>query len=405
MFTYKYIISKNNALRLRLTANRKTAELALGLTITKQELENALSLKPGKSLHPCRKYLQGVAEKMEQIRIEMLEGNRREVDVQALKQTVKAILFPSSVMEPEEAKVSEYNFVKWFTEFADTHNTPGAKTKADYMHTLSRMRCFCTSLDKLDFADINVRWLEKFDCFLAKTCKVNSRNHHMRNIRAVFKYAIRHELDIRNPFDRMKLKTEETEKRSLTVEELRWVFTCDVLPYAEIYRDMFLLSFMLIGINPIDLYRLESVTSSGRIKYRRAKTHKLYSIKVEPEAARLIKKYQGTDHLLSLSDRWEHHESFSACANKALKLLGAPAPAPNQKRKGKSKLPELTMYWARHTWATLAAELDIPDAVISNALGHSGGLNRTTEIYIKRSEKKVDEANRKVLDWVLYGKK
>ena len=57
-------------------------------------------------------------------------------------------------------------------------------------------------------------------------------------------------------------------------------------------------------------------------------------------------------------------------------------------------------YTARHTWATLAAELDIPDETISLGMGHSTG-NRVTNIYINRNQKKVDEANRKVIDYLV----
>ena len=67
------------------------------------------------------------------------------------------------------------------------------------------------------------------------------------------------------------------------------------------------------------------------------------------------------------------------------------------------EIEELTTYWARHTWATIASELDIPKDTIAAALGHGG--NSVTDIYIDFDLKKVDEANRKVLDYVLYGKK
>ncbi|MDE5643374.1 MAG: recombinase, partial [Muribaculaceae bacterium] len=217
-------------------------------------------------------------------------------------------------------------------------------------------------------------------------------------------YAIRHDLDIRNPFDRMRLKTEKTAKRSLEIEELRELFSMDVLPYAEIYRDMFKLSFMLIGINPIDLYRLNDVSSQGRVDFIRAKTHKPYSIKVEPEAMEIILRYKGTGQLLLLADRWKVSLSFLTAANKALQKLGARHVGSGFSRTDVSRWPNLTMYWARHSWATIAADLDIPDAVISMALGHSGE-NRVTDIYIRRNQRKVDAANRMVLDWVLYGRR
>jgi integrase len=65
---------------------------------------------------------------------------------------------------------------------------------------------------------------------------------------------------------------------------------------------------------------------------------------------------------------------------------------------------DITSYWARHTWATIASQLDIPKDVISRALGHSFGV-KTTDIYIKFDDTKIDEANRRVIDYVLYDKK
>jgi integrase len=65
--------------------------------------------------------------------------------------------------------------------------------------------------------------------------------------------------------------------------------------------------------------------------------------------------------------------------------------------------PKISTYWARHTWATIAASLDIPKETIAQALGHSS--NTVTDIYIEFDQRKVDVANRKVLDWVIYGKR
>lgn len=48
-------------------------------------------------------------------------------------------------------------------------------------------------------------------------------------------------------------------------------------------------------------------------------------------------------------------------------------------------------------WASLAASIDVPIEVISQALGHSYGLAVTLG-YIVPDRRKVDEANRKVLD-------
>ena len=57
---------------------------------------------------------------------------------------------------------------------------------------------------------------------------------------------------------------------------------------------------------------------------------------------------------------------------------------------------KLTLYVARHSWATTARDKNIPISVISEALGHHS--ETTTQIYlnsIKSSE--VDDANAKIL--------
>ena len=69
-----------------------------------------------------------------------------------------------------------------------------------------------------------------------------------------------------------------------------------------------------------------------------------------------------------------------------------------------SIIQNITTYWSSHSWATIAASLDIPDDTISLALGHAGA-NSTTSIYIERDMRKVDAANRRFIDYVLYGRK
>lgn len=280
-------------------------------------------------------------------------------------------------------------------------------TRKMYMFTLSRMRDFDASVEKLGFEQIDRDWLMRFDTWLATSANNksrNSRNIHLRNIRAVFNDAIDNGITTAYPFRRLKLRPESTRKRSLTVEELRRIFSYPVEGYAMLYRDMFKLIFMLIGINTIDLYGLTEITRSGRIEYRRAKTGRLYSIKVEPEAKALIEEYRGAAGLLCITDRWSDSRNFRHQCNKALQRIGS------MERKGRggkkiitSEWPGLTTYWARHSWATIAASLDIPKDTIAAALGHGG--NTVTDIYIDFDQRKVDEANRRVLDWVLYGRR
>lgn len=296
-------------------------------------------------------------------------------------------------------------FIGHFQRFVNGKTNPG--TIGVYKHTLDRIRLFDPDIDNKNFEDIDLKWLTDFEAFCARTATKNARNIHLRNIRAVFNNAIDYEITSAYPFRRFKIRPEATRKRSLTVEELRTLFDYPVEPYAEIYRDMFKLIFMLIGINTVDLHGLTRITD-GRIEYKRAKTSRLYSIRVEPEAMEIIEKYQGEKGLLCIADRWSDHRNFRHQLNMALQKIG------EVERKGRggkkiitSAFPGLSSYWARHSWATIARKIGVSLDDIALALGHSDGKHETTLIYIDETEirEAIDKANRRVLDWVLYGKK
>ena len=57
---------------------------------------------------------------------------------------------------------------------------------------------------------------------------------------------------------------------------------------------------------------------------------------------------------------------------------------------------KLTLYVARHSWATVARDSNIPVSVISEALGHSS--ETTTQIYLRSIRtSEVDDANARIL--------
>ena len=225
----------------------------------------------------------------------------------------------------------------------------------------------------------------------------------MRNIRAVFNEAIDEEITSFYPFRRFKIRPVATRKRNLKVDDLRTLFNYPCEKHAANYLDIFKLMFMLIGINCVDLTHLKEIRD-GRIEFYRAKTNRLYSIKVEPEALEIIERHKGKNYLIDILDRWKNHKDFNLKMNRTLKNIG---PVERVGLGGKKiyhpLFPEITTYWARHSWATIAASLDIPRDTIAHALGH--GNNTVTDIYIDFDQEKVDKANRRVLDWVLYCKK
>lgn len=273
--------------------------------------------------------------------------------------------------------------------------TKKERTKEIYLATFKKIEKFNHGR-KIFCEDINNKWLVSFDNWLCTTSpSLNARSIHLRNIRAVFNYAITEELTTTYPFRRFKIKYEPTKKRNLSVEAIRLLANAELDDWLIRYRDLFMLTFFLAGINIVDLCNLKNI-EDGRINYIRAKTKKSYSIKVEPEALAIIQKYKGGHYLLDYLDKCRNYRHFANRVSIGLRRI-------KQQLNNNELFPNLTTYWARHSWATIAAELDIPNETIAAALGHSFG-NRTTAIYINPNQKKIDEANRKVIDFVLYGK-
>lgn len=303
--------------------------------------------------------------------------------------------------EEKENKKEEHGFVFAFRRFISQKNKP--RTKEVYEYTLSKLYAFCPELDNIGYGEITKGWLTDFDAFLAKTSPSrNARNIHLRNIRAVFNYALDEEYTSVYPFRRFKIRPEETRKRCLSIEQVRLLRNYPCEEYQAKYRDIFMLMFYLMGINSVDLARAKkSDVINGRLEYRRAKTGKLYSIFIEPEAWEIIHKYEGEgEYLLDISDRCGNYKDFFSRMNHELKKIGTMKRIGRGGKKAIVPLfPDLSTYWSRHSWATIAYSLDVPKETISEALGHEIG-SRVTSIYIAFDRNKVDAANRKVIDYL-----
>lgn len=406
MFTYRFIAraDKQNDVRLRLTNNRATAQFSLGIKAKQEEVDAAVAGKSGNVR--LNKLLADWNARIRGYVLELAESMRGDIDVKEIKRELQKRLLgvEGEGGSEKEDKPARGNFTEWFQKFIDSKTNKG--TKGVYEHTLNRIRLFDPDVDERNFEDITLQWLTDFEAFCARTASKNARNIHLRNIRAVFNNAIDYEITTAYPFRRFKIRPEATRKRSMSVEELRSFIDMEVEDYQQFYKDMFLLSFYLIGCNAVDMYGLSEITSDNRIEYTRAKTHRKYSIKVEPEALEIINKYRGKSNLLCIADRWSDHRNFVHQLNKALKNMGQLERVGRGGKKIRTPaFPELSSYWCRHTWATIAYNCcGVPEDIIAQALGHASA-HTTTSIYINRSAKLVDEANRKVLDWVLYGKR
>lgn len=277
-----------------------------------------------------------------------------------------------------------------FVSFADTHRNP--RTRELYLCTLRRIQSLYPRVSSLALEDITPEWLKRLDADMlaSGTPSINARNVHLRNIRSVLNWAISEGLTDNYPFRRFKLHAEETAKRSLTLSQLRALVRLPLSGFPAEYRDIFLLSFCLLGINITDLFSLLPSDYDGqRLRYRRAKTGRLYDVRVWPEAATILERYRGHAHLLCIADRYRSSRDYTQHINAGLKRMIPDPP-----------FSLLSTYWARHTWATLAYNnLGASIEDISASLGHQYG-SRITAIYINPDTRKVDDLNRRMLEMV-----
>lgn len=105
-------------------------------------------------------------------------------------------------------------------------------------------------------------------------------------------------------------------------------------------------------------------------------------------AKRLIEAHRGQKSLVDVLQHYKSIHVATSMINRHLKDIASDL-----------GLPPITTYTARYTWASLALGIDTPIEVISQALGHSYGMAVTLG-YIVPNRRKVDEANRRVLDLV-----
>ncbi len=301
--------------------------------------------------------------------------------------------------EPKETKT----LLHYMGEYLKTKSNEG--TIGVYQNTMKRIEAFDAGAT---FDTISRNWLETYQAEETKRGRsINGIAIDLRNIRTVFNWAIDNEITDKYPFRKFSIKTERESYLWLNADEMKELRDVEVEPFMEKYRDLFMLGFYLIGINISDLLELTAgCIKHGRIQYKRNKTARLYDIKVEPEAMDIINKYKGTKHLIGVLDDGTKETSFRRRLNDYIKRIGKVTYVKNKrgaliKKEIQPLHPDIVWYTARRSWATIAASLDIPKETIGKALGHSEWDNSTTDLYINFDNRKIDEANRKVLDALL----
>lgn len=287
------------------------------------------------------------------------------------------------------------------------------RTMQHYKATLNSFKRFRAGKD-IALKDIDTEEMQSYEAYLRNVAKVcsNTSSFYLRILRATYNKAVEKGLTAQQrPFRNVYTGIAKTRKRAIPTEVIsrlrRLASTEHLTSRQELAMDAFLMSFCLRGMSFIDLAHLrKSDLRDGYLHYVRSKTGQRLSIRWEKPMQDIVDKYQSQNHsspyLLPflIGGRYgnrgkavdkEQEESrlyHNAETRMAyhLKRLGA-----KMGIRGK-----LTLYVARHSWATAARDNHVSLSVISEALGHNS--ETTTQIYLRSIQtSEIDDANAKVL--------
>lgn len=271
-------------------------------------------------------------------------------------------------------------------------------TAKNYRSVLESLRAYLQRRD-LTFRQMTPQFVEQYNAYLQRKGLVrNSRSFHMRILRAVYNKAVRKGLARPgNPFQNVYTGVDRTRKRAVDKDVLSRFIELD-LSYSvplSLTRDLFLFSLYTRGMAFVDMafLRRENIVD-GTITYTRRKTKQQLCIRIEPCIQQIIGRYAGRDGayvfpLLKSEDSAEAYSQYRAQLGYRNRLL---------KRLSKMLGLEqgLSFYAARHSWATLARDCNVPVSVISAGMGHMS--EHTTRIYLTSLENSmIDKANEGIL--------
>ena len=270
------------------------------------------------------------------------------------------------------------------------------RTSETYTATLKSFMAFRENQD-VPLDGISSDMMLLYEAHLkARDVSMNTISFYVRNLRAVYNRAVEKGLTPQNkPFRHVYTGVDKTIKRAIPIKEIKALKELDLSlkPSLEFARDMFMFSFYTRGMSFIDMaYLKKSDLQNGILTYRRRKTGQQLTIKWEKCMEDIVSKYpkNQTDYLLpiikeTVNERRQYDNALHL-VNYHLKDLSSML---------KLQRP-VTMYVARHSWASAAKAKNIPLSVISEGMGHDS--EATTQIYLASLETSVvDKANKMIL--------
>lgn len=290
------------------------------------------------------------------------------------------------------------SYIDYFKEYMDFLKDVGRESQLyRYNNGYNKLMRFTKGCD-LSFKDITPELIIRFTefCKAEGNCK-NTISFYVRILRAVYNKAVDagRALDTK-PFRKVFTGNEKTRKRAIPIGKVKELARLDLAlkPKLQFARDIFLFSFYTRGMSFVDIARLKkSNLHNGILMYQRSKTGQRLYIRWEKEMSGIYEKYKASPDnpfMFDIMDKgiWERDKYMKKLqtVNEQLKKLG----------KMLGLRHPLTMYVARHTWASVCREKNVPIRFISEGLGHDNEM--TTQIYLAQIEtNEMDKINHKII--------
>ena len=336
-------------------------------------------------------YLTSIEERIDWD-IKRLQSIINQLEYKRVKYTADDII---STFQKQANEQSLFNFMQGV--IAQLQQMGKQRTSETYRCTLKSFMQFRKGRDVL-LEDLNSDLMLRYETYLRnKGLAKNSTSFYMRILRAVYNRAVEKDLTTnRNPFKHVYTGIDRTVKRAISLKAIKQIKNLDLSlqPSLDFARDMFLFSFYTRGMSFIDMaYLKKKDLSNGILSYRRRKTGQQLIIRWEKCMQEIVDKYEDplSEYMLCIikpmnGDARKQYQNAMYLINHKLKSIGNMIGI---------HLP-LTMYVARHSWASVAKSKNVPISVISEGMGHDSQM--TTQIYLASLDNTVvDRANFQIL--------
>lgn len=394
MATFKAVIKKGNKradgtwnVVIRFTHDTKVRFIPTSMYVSKKDITASYKIKNTNIIDRSNDLIKAYREKINELNLEF-----NDIDIDTIVSFLR--------QKRDKRGVSFTDFAHQWIARSEIKGIKNYKTAVNAL-------CLFMGRDNILCEEITTKTMKAFESTLKDRPRAQSL--YPNSIKTIFNAAREYYNDedndiihIRHSLDKYKpVEQNIAEKRALDVETIRRIFA---LPYKnstvdnrhDLALDCFRLSFCLMGMNSADLYNATEYDGTTII-YDRTKTkdrrrdNARMQVDIADYIRPIVEKYKGKERVFNFYERFTTMESFNRAINIGLKEVG--------KEIG---IERLQFYAARHSMATISVnDVKISKYIVNDMLCHTDQSLRITELYIKKDFRPINEANVKLLDYVL----